>query len=67
MARKAGPMTDPNVQILDALIGAEEILGILHDRGTLGLERESNAGRIGDVLHNVRDAQRLVATVAVHG
>lgn len=45
--------------IAEALLGAEEILEVLSMRGTRGVEQECNAGRIADVLSNVRAAKRL--------
>lgn len=43
---------------MDALLGAEEILEALSNRGTRGVERECDAGRIADVLAKVRAAKR---------
>lgn len=47
--------------IADALLGAEEILKVLHNRGTRGVEQECNAGRIADVLNTIRDAKRFLS------
>lgn len=46
--------------IADALLGAEEILAVLHERGTRGVEEECNAGRIADVLRTVRTAKQYL-------
>lgn len=45
-------------KVLDALLGAEEILEVLHQRGTRGVEQECSAGRIAEVYDNVRAAKR---------
>jgi hypothetical protein len=46
--------------IADALLGAEEILEVLHRRGTRGVEQECNAGRIADVLRTIQVAKRVI-------
>lgn len=45
-------------QVLDALLGAEEILEVLHQRGTRGVEQECSAGRIAEVYDTIRAAKR---------
>lgn len=55
LARMRG---DKRVEIADALLAAEEILEVLHNRGTRGVEQECNAGRIADVYQKVRAAKR---------
>lgn len=50
--------------IANALLGAEEILEVLHLRGTRGVEQECSAGRIADVYENVRTAKRDLTSVA---
>lgn len=45
-------------EIADALLGAEEILEVLSNRGTHGVEQECNAARIYDVFHKVQAAKR---------
>jgi hypothetical protein len=48
----------PHVDLIaDALLGAEEILEVLHNRGTRGVEQECDAVRIADVLNTVRAAK----------
>ncbi|MCV7095286.1 hypothetical protein [Mycobacterium kubicae] len=49
---------DGQADLMDALLGAEEILEALSNRGTRGVERECDAGRIADVLAKVRAAKR---------
>jgi hypothetical protein len=46
--------TAPDEQLADALLAADEVLTILHLRGTKGIEQESSAGRIADVPLQVR-------------
>lgn len=51
---------DRYVDIMDALLGAEEILEVLAMRGTSGVEQECNIGRIFDVYEKVCAAKRLL-------
>ncbi len=53
---------DSATVIADALLGAEEILEILHLRGTRGVGRECDTTRIQDVWHKVRAAKLRLAT-----
>lgn len=54
------PRSKPDL-IADALLGAEEILAVLYERGTRGVEEECSAGRIADVLRAIRTAKRHIA------
>lgn len=69
MMSESGPtqrigMTYEQAEVLsDALMAADEVLTILHLRGTEGLHQESGAGRIADVFRKVHDAKSLLFSV----
>ena len=52
-------IADVQSKILDALLAAEEILEVLSQRGTRGVEQECNAARVLEVFKKVRAAKRL--------
>lgn len=53
--------------LANALLGAEEILEVLTNRGTRGVAEECNLARIWDVYRNVQAAKAVLAKSAVGG